>query len=64
MAENKNVICFKCQVELQPMKTSLSYLGHSFHADILKCPQCNEVYIPEELARGRIADVEMQLEDK
>lgn len=64
MAENKVVVCFQCQKELQPIKTYLNYLGHSFYADILKCPECGEIYIPEELARGRIADVEMQLEDK
>jgi len=65
MPDDKQVIiCCQCQQELQPIKTYLSYLGHSFYADMLKCPQCGEVYIPEELARGRIADVEMQLEDK
>ena len=65
MAEEKKVIlCFKDKVELQPIKTYLSYLGHSFYAEILKCPICGEVYIPEDLAKGRIADVEQQLEDK
>jgi RNase P subunit RPR2 len=64
MTDTKPVICYKCQEELVPTKTYLSYLGHSFSADILKCPECGEVYIPEELAKSRIADVEMQLEDK
>jgi predicted RNA-binding Zn-ribbon protein involved in translation (DUF1610 family) len=64
MAEEKAVICYQCQIELVPTKTYLSYLGHSFFADILKCPKCGEVYIPEDLAKGRIADVETQLEDK
>jgi predicted RNA-binding Zn-ribbon protein involved in translation (DUF1610 family) len=64
MAEEKKIICYNCKIELQPIKTYMSYLGHSFYAEILKCPQCGEVYIPEELAKGRIADVETQLEDK
>jgi predicted RNA-binding Zn-ribbon protein involved in translation (DUF1610 family) len=64
MADKKVIICYKCQKELEPIKTYLSYLGHSFYADILKCPICGEVYIPEELVKSRIADVEMQLEDK
>lgn len=64
MTETKPVICYNCQKELIPMKTYLSYLGRSFSADILKCPECGEVYIPEELAKSRIAEVEMQLEDK
>jgi hypothetical protein len=64
MAGNKGFICQKCQKELKPTKTYLSYLEHSFFADILKCPECGEVYIPEELVKGRISEVEMQLEDK
>ncbi len=58
------VICFKCQKEMAPAKTNLSYLGISFPADLLKCPECGQVYIPEELVRGRIAQVEAQLEEK
>ncbi len=64
MAENKTVICFKCKKELIPTKTYLCYLGHSFSVNILKCPDCGQVYIPEELVKSRIAEVEMQLEDK
>ncbi len=55
MTETKSVICCNCQKELVPAKTYLSYLGQSFTADILKCPECGEVYIPEELAKSRIA---------
>ena len=64
MAEKKVIICQKCQKELVPTKTYLSYLGHSFSADILKCPVCGQVYIPEELVKSRIAEVEKELEDK
>lgn len=64
MAENKVLICHKCQKELVLSKAFLSYLGHSFSTDLLKCPQCGEVYISEEMVKGRIAEVEMQLEDK
>jgi len=51
-------------MELKPEKTYFSYLGHSYYADILKCPGCGEVYIPEELAKGRMSEVETMLEDK
>lgn len=64
MAGKKVLMCYKCQKELAAKKTYFTYLGHSFFADVLKCPQCGEIYIPEELAKGRIAEVEMQLEDK
>ncbi|MEL7567866.1 MAG: DVU_1557 family redox protein [Dehalobacterium sp.] len=64
MEKNKKLICHLCKEELKPAKTFFEYLGHSFHTDVLKCPQCGQVFIPEELAKGRMADVEMQLEDK
>jgi hypothetical protein len=64
MAEPRTLICQKCRLELEPRKTDFTYLGHTFYADMLKCPGCGEVYIPEELAKGRIAEVEMQMEDK
>jgi predicted RNA-binding Zn-ribbon protein involved in translation (DUF1610 family) len=63
MAE-RVLICFGCQQELRPQKTDFTYLGHSFYADMLKCPGCGQVFIPEELAKGRLAEVEMQMEDK
>ena len=28
------------------------------------CPKCGEVYLPEALVKGRMADVERELEDK
>jgi predicted RNA-binding Zn-ribbon protein involved in translation (DUF1610 family) len=64
MEEKKTLTCYRCNVELKAQKTYFEYLGHSFHADVLRCPECGEVYIPEDLAKGRIAEVEMQLEDK
>jgi len=64
MAEEKVLICYKCKKRLVPQKTDFSYLGHSFYADILRCPECGQVFIPESMAKGRISEVEMQLEDK
>jgi len=64
MTGNRVWLCHRCQREMVPQKTDFGYLGHSFYADILACPECGLVLIPEELAKGRIAEVEMQLEDK
>lgn len=64
MEEKKVLICYKCKKKMEPIKTNFSYLGHSFFTDILRCPECGEVYIPEDLVKGRISEVEMQLEDK
>ncbi|SMC46160.1 DVU_1557 family redox protein [Sporomusa malonica] len=58
------MICCKCLKELKPCKTYFKYLGNSFFTDVLKCPECGQVYISETLAKGRMAEVEMQLEDK
>jgi len=64
MAEARTLICWQCQKELELRKTDFTYLGHTFYADMPRCPQCGQVYIPEELVRSRIAEVEMQMEDK
>lgn len=63
MAEKK-IICRRCNLEMEPAQTFFDYLGHNFHTDILRCPKCKEVYIPEELVKGRMAEVEQELEDK
>ena len=63
--ENKEkLICCRCKKELVPTQTFFDYLGHNFHTDILRCPECGEVYIPESLVKGRMAEVEQELEDK
>lgn len=62
--EDKDLICCKCNKKLEPKKADFTYLGHSFFTEILRCPDCGEVFIPEDLVKGRIAMVEMELEDK
>jgi rubrerythrin len=57
-------ICVKCNVPLEPKKTLFSYLGNTFSHDVKACPVCGAVMIPQDLAEGRMADIEKQLEDK
>ena len=64
MEERQTMTCSRCNCELKPMKVGFSYLGHSFHAESLRCPACGQVFISEKLVKGRIAEVEMELEDK
>lgn len=64
MAEPGTLICWPCRKALELRKTDFTYLGHTFYADLPRCPQCGQVYISEELVRSRIAEVEMQMEDK
>ncbi|MDY0201288.1 MAG: DVU_1557 family redox protein [Bacteroidales bacterium] len=64
MADTEKLICSKCNKELELKRTNFSYLGHSFFTDLPKCPQCGMVYLSEEFVKGRMSEVEMQLEDK
>lgn len=56
--------CAKCSEPLVLKKTTFNYLGHTFSHEVLRCPTCGNVLIPKELAEGRMAEVEQQLEDK
>lgn len=57
-------ICDKCNEKLKLEKTSVVYLDAEFQVELLKCPKCGMVFIDEELARGKILEVEKSLEDK
>ncbi len=56
--------CCRCNVEMEEKKTTFLYLGQEIHNTALRCPKCGQVYIPEELAKGKIAEVETMLEEK
>ncbi|WP_374700073.1 DVU_1557 family redox protein [Fusibacter sp. 3D3] len=45
-------------------KLTLSYLGNNFPVELSKCEKCGLVYIPEDLALGKMEQVEKTLEDK
>ncbi len=69
MDENKpeareGLVCVRCGIPLEPVRTQFSYLGHAFHTEVPRCPACGQVYISEELAAGRMSEVETSLEDK
>ena len=57
-------LCTKCELPLEIGKVNVSYLGGTFPVDLLRCPRCGMVFVPEELALGKMADVERLLEDK
>jgi hypothetical protein len=63
-AKYEGWVCADCKVPLQLGKMDVSYLGNSFPVDLLRCPKCGQVLIPEELALGKMAEVEKALEDK
>lgn len=65
MSEPEQVwMCDKCNIPLQPDKVDVAYMGNAFPVELLKCPKCGLVFIPEDLALGKMVEVEKQLEDK
>ena len=54
----------KCGVPLEMRKVEVSYMGSKYPVDLPRCPCCGLVFIPEQLALGKIAAVEKLLEDK
>lgn len=56
--------CTLCGVNLKPMPVELEYLDSHFNVELPACPECGQVLIPEDLALGKMAEVESLLEDK
>jgi len=56
--------CCACGVRLEPALVVVEYLGNEFSAELPRCPRCGLVLITEELALGKMAEVEQILEDK
>lgn len=57
-------VCAKCGVPLAPKKIVFTYMGRSFGHEVPACPKCGKVFISRELAQGRMAEVELLMEDK
>ncbi|WP_320171267.1 DVU_1557 family redox protein [Maridesulfovibrio sp.] len=53
-----------CGKPLQPTPVELEYLDSRFNVELPVCPVCGMVLIPEQLALGKMAQVERLLEDK
>ncbi len=64
VSEEKSLLCLKCDVPLEMGKVDVGYLGSKFPVDLLRCPLCGQAFIPEDLALGKMAEVEKILEDK
>ena len=60
----ESLTCHRCKLSLESARVDFDYMGHTFHIDLPRCPGCRQVFISEDLAKGRMADVEMELEDK
>ena len=60
----ETILCAKCGIALEPVKTTGSYLGFKFPVELFGCKACGKVYVPETLVRTKIAEVEKLLEEK
>ena len=56
--------CAACNQALQPREVTISYLHSVFHVELMACSRCGFVLVPEELAVGKMLEVEQLLEDK
>ena len=66
MAEinESDLICLKCNCKLEYENTNLYYITYTVSEKFLRCPQCKQVFIPEEIVLGKMVEVEETLEDK
>lgn len=58
------VLCVPCGETLAPAQVRAAYLKSDFPTRVLACPACGQIYIPWDLVRGKIAEVERTLEEK
>jgi len=56
--------CGRCGLNLQPTLVTVEYLGSEFTAELPCCPGCGLVLVSEEVALGKMNEVEQILEDK
>ena len=64
MDEKQTPICSRCKVKMELIEAQFSYLERSFRHKVPRCPQCGQVYVPEDLAKGQMSKVETSLEEK
>lgn len=57
-------LCSRCRCQLELTEIHVTYLERHFTHKVPRCPQCGQVYITEELAEGKIAQLEKSLEEK
>lgn len=64
MEKKQTLICDRCQVDMEEMEAQFGYLNKSFRHKVMRCPECGQVCLSEDLVSGRMSEVEKMLEDK
>lgn len=59
-----SLVCEKCKVPLVKADAVFTYLENSFPVEMPVCSKCGFIYVPEDLALGKVLSVEKVLEDK
>ena len=61
--EPVDIRCELDDVDMVQKPVEVRYLGHTFPVELMSCPVCGQVYIPESL-RNKVREVEETLENK
>lgn len=56
--------CARCGVSLMPDAVRVTYMGSEFVIELPVCGNCGLALVPEDLALGKMLEVEQILEDK
>ncbi len=56
--------CFRCDRQVVAEPVLVEYLGNNITSELPQCPSCHIVLVSEELAMGKIVEVQEILEDK
>jgi NAD-dependent SIR2 family protein deacetylase len=56
--------CAKCKRKLVVGSINVGYMGNRFTVELPHCPGCGRVLISEQVALGKMAQVEQMLENK
>ncbi len=64
MENESELICDRCKVALELITAQFSYLDRTFSHKVHRCPDCGQVYIPEDVVEEKMRKVETSLEDK
>jgi hypothetical protein len=64
VSEERRLRCAKCDAELVTQQYTFGYMNRTFGYEVPVCPRCGRAYISRELAEGKMAEVEILLEDK
>ncbi|MBQ7609438.1 MAG: DNA-binding protein [Desulfovibrionaceae bacterium] len=63
-ADEGEWMCGRCNVPLEQLKATATYLNSAFDVILPRCPRCGFTLVPKSLAQGKMQEVEALLENK